>query len=779
MSKLGLKSRLWIAFFVLVILGVIAGGFWGIENNVRVADSELRQEMLHQIVAIARTIDPELVKSLTFTAADSTKAEFQILRQQMIAYEAVAGYRGIYTLARRAGELRFGPESYAEDDPQASPPGTAYQEFTEADLLIFTTGEPIVEGPNTDEYGSFVSALAPVRDVQSGEVLMVVGIDLETDDWDSHLNQARLDAFLPIFILATLVVVGVLLMWWRDQLPTEPRARLRYMDALLIGIFGLVITVLLAQIIDRSERQARKEVFQQLAESRARLVLNAFLNIQDHRLEPLSRLFKASEFVTRQEFDEFSAPLLKQSAIQAMAWAPSIPFAQKTEWEVLAQQEGLGDYYIWELKNGRKSRVSQRELYFPVWYLEPVEENKEELGFDLGSETVLRTALEEAVENGLPTATEPILFTGDQSNGSNLAVFTPVFREKEKILQGIAVVYIQLDPILHSVSTFNAVGASSSLGELYQLESDQEPIYLASSSLSPSQTSSEQGSAEFSNTGDQELQAVFPIFAFSRAYALAVQADDTFLSFYPLTLRDTTLSLGLLISALVTSFAFYLTNRWDKLQGQVRVRTVELETSRADLLLAYDATIEGWSHALELRDEDTQGHTRRVTQLTERLARALGVGGEELRHIKRGALLHDIGKIGVADKILRKRGKLTQKEMQAVRQHPQLAYDMLSSIDYLRPALVIPYSHHEKWDGTGYPRGLKGTQIPLVARIFAVVDVYDALTSDRPYRKAWPKEKALKYIREQSGKHFDPIVVNKFMEEFDGEHEDTDRANRL
>jgi len=150
-----------------------------------------------------------------------------------------------------------------------------------------------------------------------------------------------------------------------------------------------------------------------------------------------------------------------------------------------------------------------------------------------------------------------------------------------------------------------------------------------------------------------------------------------------------------------------------------------------------------------------------------------------MRHIKRGALLHDIGKIGVADKILRKRGKLTQKEMQAVRQHPQLAYDMLSSIDYLRPALVIPYSHHEKWDGTGYPRGLKGTQIPLVARIFAVVDVYDALTSDRPYRKAWPKEKALKYIREQSGKHFDPIVVNKFMEEFDGEHEDTDRANRL
>jgi PAS domain S-box-containing protein len=188
-----------------------------------------------------------------------------------------------------------------------------------------------------------------------------------------------------------------------------------------------------------------------------------------------------------------------------------------------------------------------------------------------------------------------------------------------------------------------------------------------------------------------------------------------------------------------------------------------LETANADLMQAYDSTIEGWSRAMELRDKETEGHTLRVTDLTLKLAVAMGLNSGEIIHIRRGALLHDIGKIGVPDGILLKPGPLTDDEWAVMRQHPQFAYDMLSPIIYLRPALDIPYCHHEKWDGTGYPRGLKGTAIPLAARIFAVVDVWDALTSDRPYRPAWSKEKALDYIREQAGKHFDPEVVSAFL----------------
>jgi PAS domain S-box-containing protein len=188
-----------------------------------------------------------------------------------------------------------------------------------------------------------------------------------------------------------------------------------------------------------------------------------------------------------------------------------------------------------------------------------------------------------------------------------------------------------------------------------------------------------------------------------------------------------------------------------------------LQSANAHLTLAYDATIEGWSRALDLRDKETEGHTRRVTEMSLRLAQAMGVGEPELVHIRRGALLHDIGKMGVPDSILHKPGPLTDEEWVIMRRHPQHAYDMLSSIAYLRPALDIPYGHHEKWDGTGYPRGLRGEQIPLAARIFAVVDVWDALRSHRPYRPGWPAERVREHIRSQAGAHFDPQVVDAFL----------------
>ena len=190
----------------------------------------------------------------------------------------------------------------------------------------------------------------------------------------------------------------------------------------------------------------------------------------------------------------------------------------------------------------------------------------------------------------------------------------------------------------------------------------------------------------------------------------------------------------------------------------------DLQVSNVKLSLAYDETIEGWSHALDLRDKETEGHTQRVTDLTIKLARQVGFPNEELVHIRRGALLHDIGKLGVPDHILLKSGALSEIEWEIMRKHPSFAYELLVPIRYLKSAAIdIPYCHHEKWDGSGYPRGLKGEEIPLSARIFAVVDVWDAITSDRCYRPAWTKEKALDYLQEQSEKHFDPRVVKMFL----------------
>jgi len=188
----------------------------------------------------------------------------------------------------------------------------------------------------------------------------------------------------------------------------------------------------------------------------------------------------------------------------------------------------------------------------------------------------------------------------------------------------------------------------------------------------------------------------------------------------------------------------------------------DLERSTIELIHAYDATIEGWSRALDLREHETERHTARVTEMTLKLAKEFGVPAEEMIHIRRGGLLHDIGKMGVPDSILLKAASLTDEEWTIMRMHPQHAYEMIKPIHYLEPALDIPYCHHERWDGTGYPRGLQGMDIPLAARIFAVCDVWDAVTHDRPYHKAWPTDEALRYILSQAGSHFDPQVVHAF-----------------
>jgi HD-GYP domain-containing protein (c-di-GMP phosphodiesterase class II) len=196
------------------------------------------------------------------------------------------------------------------------------------------------------------------------------------------------------------------------------------------------------------------------------------------------------------------------------------------------------------------------------------------------------------------------------------------------------------------------------------------------------------------------------------------------------------------------------------LNENLELRVLEKTSELAE---AYDTTLEGWAKALELRDKETEGHSRRVVEETLWLARALGVSENDIVHMHRGAILHDIGKMAIPDDILRKKGELTAEDWQIIKKHPEAAYGLLKDIPYLSQALEIPYCHHEHWDGSGYPRGLKGEEIPLAARIFTVVDVWDALLSDRSYRAAWPEKDVIEYIEDNSGLHFDPFVAREFL----------------
>ncbi len=211
------------------------------------------------------------------------------------------------------------------------------------------------------------------------------------------------------------------------------------------------------------------------------------------------------------------------------------------------------------------------------------------------------------------------------------------------------------------------------------------------------------------------------------------------------------------------SFLEALTNQLAIALDNLELLT-DLEKANVKLFQAYESTIEALAKALELKDRETEGHSERVVALTLKIAKKLGLEGDDLLNIRRGALLHDLGKLAIPDSVLLKPDKLTDEEWEIMKKHPVYAFELLSKIEYLRPALDIPYYHHERWDGSGYPKGLKGEEIPLPARIFAVVDVYDALTHDRPYRKAWSEEEAIEYIKRESGRLFDPKVVKAFLE---------------
>ena len=227
----------------------------------------------------------------------------------------------------------------------------------------------------------------------------------------------------------------------------------------------------------------------------------------------------------------------------------------------------------------------------------------------------------------------------------------------------------------------------------------------------------------------------------------------------------TTIALGVLVRNMEKvlrneqSLTFTLSKANERLREEIAIR----KEAEENLVRAYDSTLEGWAKALEIRDQETAGHTQRAVNMTLELAKAMNVPEQELVNIRRGALLHDIGKMGVPDKVLRKPGELTAEDWKIMKHHPVYAVEWLSSIEYLHAALDIPSYHHEKWDGTGYPHGLRGEKIPLAARIFSVIDMWDALCSDRPYRKAWSQKKAMTWIQARSGKEFDPKIVKTFI----------------
>jgi len=341
------------------------------------------------------------------------------------------------------------------------------------------------------------------------------------------------------------------------------------------------------------------------------------------------------------------------------------------------------------------------------------------------------------------------------------------------------------DTILSNLDTKNLIDLllvefTSSLGvngaaiTIYNPDPDQENVYINYGTIEPDDNYAAE-SAGYANscTGVLVIQNAKKGIHSQRTYPSHHPIQDPTMVGYavsPLKNRDLQLGIVEVLSKKEILWDREQIEFFEVLTNQLAIAidklnmVTNLRLSNENLMLAYQQTLEGWSRAMDLRDQETENHTQRVTSLTIKLAERAGFSGYELLQIRRGALLHDIGKLGVPDEILLKEGSLTEDEWKIMRQHPEQARRLIEPILYLRPAMVIPYYHHEKWDGSGYPQQLKGEEIPIEARIFSVVDVWDALTSDRPYRQALTPDVTARYIQEQSGHHFDPQIVDLFLD---------------
>jgi len=546
-------------------------------------ESRLREQLLQYATQLAATIDPALVKALTFTAADKGTPAFERLRAQLIAYGRYIQQRSIYTMALRDGRLVFGPENLAEDDPWASPPGTVYEQPGREDFLVFKAREAFTQGPHSDEYGTFVSAMAPVIDPGSGEVLMAVGIDVDATEWSLRVERSRLlpnlAALAPFLIFP---VVLVLLQWHERRVTGKFCAWPRYGEVAMVATLGLALSGFGGLTMAENESDQRWLTFARLAESRTTFVRDALFGLRSD-LASVARFYQGSEQVTRQEFRSFTAPLVAGSGLQAIGWAPRVLSKDRTSYEAWARQDGLSHFAFQERSDqGARQLAADREQYYPLYYVEPLADNASMLGFDLSTDALQRAALETAERTGFVTATDPLVAQQGNQWRKSVVIYQPVVSGKggaqsgtpQRDVQGFVVAVLDLQSLLESDLTRikHAVDLQTCLVDLSPADS---PLRLASYPSSHVETELRPVDV-LPPTQPFAMTTVYPVFVFGRAWAVVTHPLE---GFYVVYSSQTGWLIGL-AGLLLTGIASALVMTWlqheASLEQQVMERTAAL-----------------------------------------------------------------------------------------------------------------------------------------------------------------------------------------------------------
>lgn len=590
------KKKQWI--IPAITLSILILSLIALNRVEKITDKNLRNRLLTQVGAVAGTINHERIKLLTFTPEDNENPAFLRLENQMRVYAGAMGYRSIYSMAQKNGNIVFGPESLNEKDPLASQPGTVYKNPPHEIKEVFKTGKPLTAGPYTDEYGTFVSAFAPVFDLQSDNILTVIAIDIEAHDWQAVIAKSRFMVILFTLLLIIVNLAGYIHIQRRET-STDYKTKFRYIEAYFAGATGIIITIALAWNANVRDKIYQADALLNIAQSQANGISEALRHIRDSQIISMAELFETGgDAVSKERFNLLAKRFLSEGYSDIWGWLPAVKKQDKEAFEEMIRKEGYKDFFIYEKdENNLKIPVKERDFYYPVRYIQPFSGNSGSMGFDAGSEPKRKEALDTAISTGMATSTD-LLSLAHEKSESSLLVFYPVYKKNDpgkSIPAGFIGVILHPQNILEHNFKQLIRADNFIIVEWRQADSDSRNNILIASS------NKESASEIDIRYQSDNLAFTMPLFMFGKSYFFTIKPGKEFISANSPGGWIYILIFGFFISLVITAFLSHLLSRRDKLEAEVQKRTDALMDSEyrfrqlAEVFpeTIYESTLEG------------------------------------------------------------------------------------------------------------------------------------------------------------------------------------------
>lgn len=569
------------AAFCIIIVIVLGTGWTATQWRGLFADQHFRQEIRRIAKSIAQTVNPDRVNDLSFSADDVFNESFLRLQRQMRdSGQGIEGLRGIYSVALRNSSMVFGPENYPENDPSASPPGTVYEKPDARLWSVFSTGNSTTIGPFTDEYGSFVSAFAPVKDSRTGEVILVIGIDVLVKEWRQLIIRARFGASFVVLLLLLTIVSGMGILLWREHCDFKSNGWLiRNAEAVFTAIFGILISCIVFYLASEVEIRKNHQEFIWLAEAKHQLISESFRQIR-RDLDGISRFMATrGEYKTFAEFSDFVEPLTRSTLSQAWEWVPIVDGSKRGEFETFMREQGFSDYQLFAYEDGEKKALASRREYFPVAYAAPDYGNNEAIGYDMGSESRRAKAIRHALQSRLVIAVGPIQLLRNAAIASAMLVIQPISKLFSEEITGFAVCVLRLQNFFERMMPGIGAEDEGIMVELFSLEHDKKPELISSTN-----------SGNRENYDRSGYVTQFPLFIFGKSFLLKFHPGEKFLAARramaaPLAAG----AIGLILTFVFSIFVGFLRNRQNTLENLVDLRARELIERENDLYITLNS----------------------------------------------------------------------------------------------------------------------------------------------------------------------------------------------